>query len=104
MARKANSITASENIEEGLAEVRADIANLTELLSSMGAEKVESVRETAKIKSKAALKNSNEVLDEVSARIEELSEKFEAQIKDKPMQSFAIAAAAGALLAYIARK
>ena len=101
---KSNSSVSPKDIEAGLEQVKADIAALTNTLSAYGKGKVDDIQATATSKSEVALQSSEETLKELQAQVEVLTGKFEKQVKEKPIQSIAIAAGVGALVAFLARK
>jgi len=101
---KSNSLVSQKDIEAGLEQVKNDIAALTETLSTYGKDKISDARSTAASKSEVALKTSQENLEELRAQVELLSGKVENQIKEKPLQSIAIAAGIGAFIAMIAKR
>jgi ElaB/YqjD/DUF883 family membrane-anchored ribosome-binding protein len=101
---KSNSSVSPKDIEAGLELVKADIAALTKTLSAYGKGKVDDLQETATNKSEIALQTSEETLKELRAQVDALTGKFETQIKEKPIQSIAIAAGVGALVAMLTRR
>lgn len=103
-ASKTKTTVSSKDIEAGLEQVKSDIAMLTDTLAQYGQGKINGIQSTAAEKSEIALKSSEETLNELRAQVEQLSGRVETQIKEKPLQSIAIAAGIGALFALIARK
>ena len=103
-ASRSNSSVSQKDIEASLAQVKDDIAALTDTLAQYGRGKVNGIQSSAARKSEIALKSSEESLNELRAQVEQLSGKIENQIKEKPLQSIAIAAGIGALFAMIARR
>lgn len=103
-ASRANSSVSQKDIEAGLEQVKNDIAALTDTLAQYGQDKISGIQSTASRKSEIALKSSEESFRELRSQVEQLSGKIETQIKEKPLQSIAIAAGIGALFAFIAKK
>jgi ElaB/YqjD/DUF883 family membrane-anchored ribosome-binding protein len=101
---RANSSVSQKDIEAGLEQVKNDIAALTDTLAQYGKGKINGIQSAASNKSEIALKSSEETLNELRAQVEQLSGKVETQIKEKPLQSIAIAAGIGALFALIAKR
>lgn len=101
---KTNSSVSSKDIEAGLEQVKADIAALTSTLTEYGKSKAQDIQASATNKSELALQSSEETLNELRAQLEILTGKFETQVREKPIQSIAIAAGIGALVAMLSRR
>lgn len=101
---KTNSSVSPKDIEASLEQVKADISALTNTLAEYGKGKADDLQTKAKHNSEYALQTSEETIKELRDQIDLLTSKFETQVKEKPMQSIAIAAGVGAFLAFLSRR
>lgn len=101
---KSPASVSAKDIEAGIEQVKADLSVLTETLGAYGKGKTDVIKGTLSEKSEVALKSTEEKLEELQAQLGDLSGKLEDQVRQKPIQSLAIAAGIGAFIAFLARK
>ena len=83
----------SNEIEDKIARIRTDIADLGKSVAGHGSDKADDL--------KAA---SEDVLTQLKGELATLEHKVSAQVRQNPLRSLAIAAGAGVLIALLARR
>lgn len=105
-APKGNSkseVTATD-IEKSLSQVKKDIASLTETLALYGKDKALSAGDAASQKSQDVIDSSAEAVEQLKKQIDVIGDNLGDQVRKKPIQTIAIAAGIGAVLALIAKR
>jgi ElaB/YqjD/DUF883 family membrane-anchored ribosome-binding protein len=102
-SNKSNGAT-SADVETSLKQVRADIASLSETLSSYGKGKLGDAQKSASAKSDDVIRASEETLHELRNQVDDLARQLEGRVRAKPIQSLAIAAGVGALISLLVRR
>ncbi len=92
-AKKATSkATTSRDVEEEIAQLRADVASLTETIKAFGAD-------TARDLQSRAYGKRDEITDQLRVKEEEIKER----VRENPLQALGIAAGVGFLVGVIWR-
>ena len=101
----ANSKTADVgDIEAQLEQIREDIALLAKLVTEVSAAKAESYKLRAKRATSDAAESSFSMIDTARDEVLSMERDLENKIRDKPLQSVAIAAGVGFITAFLARR
>jgi ElaB/YqjD/DUF883 family membrane-anchored ribosome-binding protein len=107
MATKSDKSTEAEmpdSLDAQVAAIRAEVAALAAMLTSLGKDKVgewqsaaENMTEDATLRARAAVKD-------IRAETEKLEEKLQAQVQEKPLQSLMVAFGLGVIVSLILRR
>jgi ElaB/YqjD/DUF883 family membrane-anchored ribosome-binding protein len=107
MATKTDKTTEAEtpdSLDAQVAAIRAEVAALAAMLTSLGKDKVgewqsaaENMTEDATLRARAAVKD-------IRAETEKLEEKLQAQVQEKPLQSLLVAFGIGVIVSLILRR
>ena len=101
----ANSKTADVgDIEAQLEQIREDIALLVKLVTEVITAKAESYKLRAKRATNDAAEASFSMIDTARDEVLSMERDLENKIRDKPLQSVAIAAGVGFITAFLARR
>lgn len=92
------------DIEAQLEQIREDIALLAKLVTEVGANKAEDYKQRAKRATSEAAEASFSMLDSARDEVRSMERDLENKIRDKPLQSVAIAAGVGFITAFLARR
>lgn len=93
-----------EDVEAQVAQIREDIAKLTELLGQVAGAKAEEAKGLALEEAEALIGRAKASAGEARRRVEGAAGSLEHYIEDKPMQSAMIALVAGVVLGLLSRR
>jgi ElaB/YqjD/DUF883 family membrane-anchored ribosome-binding protein len=92
------------DIEAQLEQIREDIALLAKLVTEVSSVKAEGYKQRAKKATNEAAEASFNMIDSARDEVLSMERDLENKIRDKPLQSVAIAAGIGFLTAFLARR
>ena len=95
---------AAADVQAGLEQVQRDIDNLTRTLARFGKERAGDLKSKTAAKADELSQVSAKALEDLKASAGDLNKQIEARVHEKPMQSLAIAAGVGALIAMLLRR
>lgn len=84
--------------------LKADIAKLTDTISSLGKQKASETKEELELRAQMLKERGKVALDHAGTEIERLASDAERTVREKPLTALAIAAGIGIVLGMLSRK
>lgn len=94
----------SADIERNVERVRGDIAALTKSLTQYGAAKSGEYKAKADKTGRELAQSAQDAIDTLTGELETLEKMLANRVREKPLQALGIAAGAGFLIAWLARR
>lgn len=104
MATAAKTTPKPEDIEAQVAQVREDIAKLTQLLGQLAGAKADEAKGLALDEAEALIGRARTKAADAKHRVEDTAGSIEHYIEEKPMQSAMIALLAGVVIGLMTRR
>lgn len=102
---KTTSTASSEDLAQQIDTLKADIARLTETMTSMGKQKAYEARGDVEARAALLKERGMDAVDSAGHEIDRLTAEAERNVREKPMTALAIAAGVGVLVGFLtARK
>jgi ElaB/YqjD/DUF883 family membrane-anchored ribosome-binding protein len=103
-AKNAEEAVSAQDIEESIARIRGDIAELAGALKSYGAGKSSEYRSRASAATDDLSRKSQDALNELTTELQGYEKALTEEIRRRPLQSLGIAAGIGFLIAALVRR
>jgi ElaB/YqjD/DUF883 family membrane-anchored ribosome-binding protein len=103
-AKNAEEAVSAQDIEESIARIRGDIAELAGALKSYGAGKSSEYRSRASAATEDLSRKSQDALNDLTAELQGYEKALTEEIRRRPLQSLGIAAGIGFLIAALVRR
>ena len=91
-------------VEEQLARIKADIAELASTLSAIGSRKVDGARSQADQRMSELARAGEEAIADLRRQLRTIERDLTDKVQEKPLQTLGIAAGIGFLLALVMRR
>ncbi|SDU32523.1 YqjD family protein [Stappia sp. ES.058] len=103
-ARDNDDAVSAQEIEENIARIRGDIADLASSLKKYGAGKSDEYRSRASAAGDDLTRKSQDALSDLTAELQGYEKALTEEIRRHPLQSLGIAAGIGFLIAALVRR
>ena len=94
----------SEDLAAEIEQLRKDLASLTETLKAIGLEKADSAKDEIRGRAAEFAAAGRRQVESLSGSASEIEAEMARSVREKPLQSLAIAAAVGLVLGLISRR
>ncbi len=94
----------SSKVEDQIVQIRDDIAALASTVASLGAKSVDRAKNKAAAGYNDALSSSEQALADLKLRARDVEKEIAAHVRNKPVQTLAIAAGIGFIAALLANR